>query len=408
MRAHGMKWLRQKWYNVSIQTKSLLLMGSMLAAAWVLVALVVQLHTFSGKSEIIMNEYMDITGFLNTFSTENVCLEAYIRPVQPLNAKEDYLAAIQSTDRQLEALRPDLQADRREEYVLKRAICNAMEHYRNSQGALLQAETSSEMIEPYLSLKTQAAYIDDYTRDLLHSQMIQGGAQWQEIDSAYAAQCSGRIDQQPGHRLFQGEFPNDAHILAVDGHGVPDAFVLQNLYAAGAGAFPAVLHIKCQDGAELFLGIRIVFPHRSLGRKQYPGPDGDGNARHFGDGLGRAAHDLGIHRAVGTHDEPAHLFAFLGAHEIATLLLHLSDHLVLDAALRDDALLRGADGPVVKGLAVKNMLDGHGDISGFFDIGRAVAGADTQGRIAGAIRRPHHSLAAGGQDDADMTKARDQ
>ena len=33
MRAHGMKWLRQKWYNVSIQTKSLLLMGSMLAAA---------------------------------------------------------------------------------------------------------------------------------------------------------------------------------------------------------------------------------------------------------------------------------------------------------------------------------------------------------------------------------------
>ena len=41
MRASGMKWLRQKWYNVSIQAKSLLLMGSMLAAAWVLVALVV-------------------------------------------------------------------------------------------------------------------------------------------------------------------------------------------------------------------------------------------------------------------------------------------------------------------------------------------------------------------------------
>lgn len=188
MRAYGMNWLRQKWYNVSIQTKSLLLMGSMLAAAWVLVALVVvQLRTFSGKSEIIMNEYMDITGFMNTFSAENVCLEAYIRPVQPLNAREDYLAAIQSTNRQLDALRPDLQADRREEYALKRAICNAMEHYRNSQGALLRAETSSKMIEPYLSLKTQAAYIDDYTRDLLHSQMIQGGAQWQEIDSANAA-----------------------------------------------------------------------------------------------------------------------------------------------------------------------------------------------------------------------------
>ena len=79
MRASGMKWLRQKWYNVSIQTKSLLLMGSMLAAAWVLVALVVvQLRTFSGKSEIIMNEYMDITGVMNTFSAGNVWLEAHI------------------------------------------------------------------------------------------------------------------------------------------------------------------------------------------------------------------------------------------------------------------------------------------------------------------------------------------
>lgn len=38
------------------------------------------------------------------------------------------------------------------------------------------------MIEPYLSLKTQSTYIDGYTRDLLHSQMIQGGEQWQEID----------------------------------------------------------------------------------------------------------------------------------------------------------------------------------------------------------------------------------
>ena len=54
-----MKWLQQKWYDVSIRTKSILLMGMMLAVTWVLVALVmIQLHTFSERSSVIMDEYM--------------------------------------------------------------------------------------------------------------------------------------------------------------------------------------------------------------------------------------------------------------------------------------------------------------------------------------------------------------
>ena len=113
-----MKWLQQKWYDVSIRTKSILLMGMMLAVTWVLVALVmIQLHTFSERSSVIMDEYMDITGFMDAFSAENASLEAYMRPIQPIDAKEDYLAAIQMTNRCLEELCPDLQADRREEYA---------------------------------------------------------------------------------------------------------------------------------------------------------------------------------------------------------------------------------------------------------------------------------------------------
>ena len=51
-----MKWLQQKWYDVSIRTKSMLLMGIMLAVTWVLVALVmIQLHTFSERSSVIMD-----------------------------------------------------------------------------------------------------------------------------------------------------------------------------------------------------------------------------------------------------------------------------------------------------------------------------------------------------------------
>ena len=178
-----MKWLQQKWYDVSIRTKSILLMGMMLAVTWILVALVmIQLHTFSERSSVIMDEYMDITGFMDAFSAENASLEANMRPIQPIDAKEDYLAAIQMTNRCLEELCPDLQADRREEYALKRAIRNAMTYYRESQRILLDAEKPSEMIEHYLLLKTQSSYIDGYTRDLLHSQMVQGGMQWQEID----------------------------------------------------------------------------------------------------------------------------------------------------------------------------------------------------------------------------------
>lgn len=178
-----MKWLQQKWYDVSIRTKSILLMGMMLAVTWVLVALVmIQLHTFSERSSVIMDEYMDITGFMDAFSAENASLEAYMRPIQPIDAKGDYLSAIQMTNRCLEELCPDLQADRREEYALKRAIRNAMSYYRESQHVLLDAEKPSEMIEHYLLLKTQSSYIDGYTRDLLHNQMVQGGMQWQEAD----------------------------------------------------------------------------------------------------------------------------------------------------------------------------------------------------------------------------------
>ena len=182
-----MKWLRKKWHDVSIQAKSTLLVGTALVTTWVLVVLVLlQLHHFSGASAIIMDEYMDITGFMDAFSAENVCLEAYIRPVQPSNAEADYMAAIQETDRRLEDLRPDWQTDRQKEYAIKRAICNAMEHYRRSQDALLAVNAASEMIPQYLSLKTQSAYIDGYTRDLLHSQMIQGGEQWREIEAVNA------------------------------------------------------------------------------------------------------------------------------------------------------------------------------------------------------------------------------
>ena len=75
---------------------------------------------------------------------------------------------------------------------------------------------------------------------------------------------------QTRNRLFQRKFPNDTHILAVDGHGVTNAFVVQNLNAALAGTFPAILGIERQDGAQLFTGVGVVLTYRGLVRQQNP------------------------------------------------------------------------------------------------------------------------------------------
>ena len=179
-----MKKLLQKWRDVSIKTKSSILVGIMIASMWALVAYeMMQFRDFSRKSDVIMNDYIEITGFMDAFSEENVWLEAYIRPA--LDVDRNYRLAGEETDRRMELLRPDLAADRREEYVLKRAICNAMEHYRETQVVFLNTGRSGDaFIRRYLSLKSQAAYIDGYTRELLNSCMERGGEQWQEIETA--------------------------------------------------------------------------------------------------------------------------------------------------------------------------------------------------------------------------------
>ena len=179
-----MKKLLQKWRDISIKTKSSILVGIMIASMWALVAYeMMQFRDFSRKSDVIMNDYIEITGFMDAFSEENVWLEAYIRPA--LDVDRNYRLAGEETDRRMELLRPDLAADRREEYVLKRAICNAMEHYRETQVVFLNTGRSGDaFIRRYLSLKSQAAYIDGYTRELLNSCMERGGEQWQEIETA--------------------------------------------------------------------------------------------------------------------------------------------------------------------------------------------------------------------------------
>ena len=180
-----MKRVIQGWNDISIRKKIILMMGSIIVATWVLIcAVVLQQQKFSQESSVIMNDYMEITRFLDAFSAENVCLEVYMRGNAPDSAEEDYMAATVETDLCLKRLVPDLRTDRQQEYVLKRAINNAMFYYRYSQQLLMSIPEEEDNIPQYLSMKTQAAYIDGYTRELLYSRMEQGDFQWQEIVAA--------------------------------------------------------------------------------------------------------------------------------------------------------------------------------------------------------------------------------
>ena len=116
-----------KWRDISIRAKSFLLMGIILVSMWTLVVFVIlQLHEFNRKSDVIMNDYMDITGFLDSFSAENVALEAYIRPTASEVAQAEYLSAIKETDLQLRQLQPNLDAD--PQWVLEKTLQSGEEN----------------------------------------------------------------------------------------------------------------------------------------------------------------------------------------------------------------------------------------------------------------------------------------
>ncbi|MDO4614678.1 MAG: histidine kinase [Lachnospiraceae bacterium] len=172
------------WRNMSIRVKSFLLISILLIAMWVLVLIAMfQLRMLSEDSSIIMDDYIDVTEFMTAFSNENLALEAYIRPSAMDDAKSSYLDAMNETDIRLKELTPNIETDVRNEYVLKQSISHSMTYFRQTQEALLNGD-SDELIETYLSLSTQAAYIDGYARSLLNLCMSRGNAQWQEIQSA--------------------------------------------------------------------------------------------------------------------------------------------------------------------------------------------------------------------------------
>ena len=83
------------------------------------------------------------------------------------------------------------------------------------------------------------------------------------------------------------------------------------------------------------------------------------------------------------------------------VILELILDVVVDFLIDDDGLFRGADHAVVERLGQCDVVDRLFDIGGRFNVGRNVARTDAQGRLAAAVRRLDHRVAAGSQDRCD-------
>ncbi|MBE5807333.1 MAG: HAMP domain-containing protein [Clostridiales bacterium] len=177
--------LSHLWRDASILTKVAIVLGALLGVLWITVFLnVFQLRSLTNESSRIMRQYGEITGFIDALSTESRCLEAYVRPSHTPEDESAYLEAVADTDHCVQALMPDLRADERREYMLKRAITNAMEHYRGDQTAFMQSGDQRARVQWYVTLERQAVYLNQYGVELLNCRMEAGERRWADIAQA--------------------------------------------------------------------------------------------------------------------------------------------------------------------------------------------------------------------------------
>ena len=172
----------------------------------------------------------------------------------------------------------------------------------------------------------------------------------------------------------------------------------QHLYGAPQNGVLVPFHEKGQHGAELLPGIGPGRAGLRLPGDEDPRACRDGEARQLRHLHGGLADHLGIDGAVRTQEQLGNGTGLLGVEEIGTLAAEFLPDFVGTAFLRDDALLRGADRTVVKGLGAQNVGDGLRNVCRAVDIGRAVARTHTDGRFSRGIGRPDHGRTAGGQD----------
>ena len=124
-------------------------------------------------------------------------------------------------------------------------------------------------------------------------------------------------------------------------------------------------------------------------------------ARHLGNRHRALTNDLRIQCAVDEHRR-ADLVRFGLVEEVAATLRELGLDGVVDLLVGDHRLLRRADHAVVEGLRVDDRVDGVDDVTARVENRRRVAGADAEGRRAGAVGGLHHAGTSRREDDVGL------
>ena len=176
------------------------------------------------------------------------------------------------------------------------------------------------------------------------------------------------------------------------------AAVVQKRNAQFAGFAPVFNHIESQQRGELFLAERILGTNALFVGNQQTGALRHFDASDTRDAQSVAAHDGGVHAAVAAFHNLLDLGELVAREEVAALGFHGGAHLVGNAGIRNDGLLRSADGAVIEGFAAHDLGHGVFNIGGTFDVGRHVASAHAQSGRAGAVSCLDHAGAASGQD----------
>ena len=221
------------------------------------------------------------------------------------------------------------------------------------------------------------------------------------IEIADAAVGGGRVDYDaaglhPGLEGFELVLLRGG--IEIDGGGVAQAAALHESLRLVHRVGKIFGPIHGEDGGKLFVGKLLGLVGGLHLADEDLGALGDldpGESRDPGSGL---AHDAGVDRAVDDDGFP-HFIQRLPVEEEAAAPCKLPAHLVVNALVHDDRLLRGADHAIIKGLGVDDGVDCQQDIRRVVDDCGDVARSDAESRGAGGIGGVDHAGPAGGQDD---------
>ena len=197
-------------------------------------------------------------------------------------------------------------------------------------------------------------------------------------------------------------------VVGVDGGGVAGA-VHEHLLAHLEGLLLVVGLQQRLDRSELLHGQRLHLADFLALGDQDRGVGRDLEARGLGDVLRGLARDHGVEHGVLigalVGGDAEHVALQLGllvrVHEVGLAALEFLDERRVDVLVGDDGLLGGADHAVVEVLGEDQIVGGAHDVDVLVDVGRRVAGAHAEGRLARRVRGLDHAGAAGGQDGGD-------